>query len=1022
MDEQLRTRLQDDLQGLFRGELLFDDLSRLLYSTDASIFQIDPLGVAVPRDEADLQALVRYAAENHVPLVPRGAGTGLAGESLGAGLVVDLSRHFRGITDITADTVRVQPGVVCRELNERLAPLGRRFAPDPASGEVCTLGGMLATNASGTRALRYGYMRDHVAGLRVVLDNGDTFAVSRQPRPRRGPVAPADRLQEIVGQVAALLERHDELIRACQPRARFNRCGYLPRDVLTPDALDLARLLVGSEGTLAFFTEATLRTTLLPGGHSLVVLGFSGLEEALHAARVALPFRPVSCNLLDRRLLTLVRGRQPELAALVPAAEAVLVVEYETDTPAEAADAVVVLLDRLCQAAPFPRFAVTADTPAQVDRLRGVRELALPNLLGMRGRAQPVAGVEDVAVPPDELPTFLPRVQEVLRRHDVTASFLIDAGTGQVHLRPFLDLQNPKHAATLWGLADEIHGLALELGGTVSSRHGTGLARTPWVARQYGRLYPVFEELKAIFDPHGLLNPGKIIGPDPALPAWPLRRQRPPDTRPPDEAASRNRVMPEAPVRTAMTADTEATGAPSERAATSHPTPTPADSATLPLTLSWPEHDCVAESLLCNGCGECRTEAPGRRMCPIFHATRDEAATPRAKANLMRQLLRDAADARPLSPDEVRDVADLCVNCKMCALECPARVNVPKLMLEAKAANVAEHGLRRSDWVMARTERFAGLGSMLSFAINAALESRTVRWLLEKLLGVSQQRRLPTFAAQSFLRRAARRGWTQPPGPKRPRVAYFVDVYANYNDPLIGEAVVAVLQHHGIEVYVPPGQTGCGIAPLAYGDVDAAREAARRNVRVFVDLVRQGYRVVCSEPSAALMLRHDYLDLLDDADARTVAGATVEFTTFLEELRAQGRLRTDFRRLDLALGHHVPCHVRALGRPPAAPGLLKLIPGLRVRTIDVHCSGMAGTFGLKAENYALSAAAGRPMLEELARPEVRYGSTECSTCRLQMEDLGGKRTLHPVQYLALAYGLMPDLLGRLQRPLRARVL
>jgi Fe-S oxidoreductase len=311
---------------------------------------------------------------------------------------------------------------------------------------------------------------------------------------------------------------------------------------------------------------------------------------------------------------------------------------------------------------------------------------------------------------------------------------------------------------------------------------------------------------------------------------------------------------------------------------------------------------------------------------------------------------------------------------------------------------------------------------VLAYPVNAILASRTGRWFLEKLFGVSQRRRLPRFAAQSFLRRAARKGWTQKPTSRRTRVVYFVDVFANYNDPTIGEAAVAVLQHNGIEVYVPPGQVGCGIAPLAYGDVDTAREAARVNVRLLADLARQGYRIVCSEPSAALMLRHDYLDLLDEPDTRAVAEQVVEFTAFLDEMHGQGRLRVDFRPLDLALGHHVPCHLKALRQHAAAPGLLQAVPGVRVRTIDVHCSGIAGTFGLKAMNYATSVKAGQPLRRELARPDVVYGSSECSTCRMQMEDLSEKRALHPAQYLALAYGYLPELRHRLDRPFVQRVL
>jgi Fe-S oxidoreductase len=407
-------------------------------------------------------------------------------------------------------------------------------------------------------------------------------------------------------------------------------------------------------------------------------------------------------------------------------------------------------------------------------------------------------------------------------------------------------------------------------------------------------------------------------------------------------------------------------------------------------------------------------------MCPIFRATHDEAATPRAKANLMRHILQADADPHLLSSDAVRAVADLCVNCKMCAHECPAHVNVPKLMLQVKAANVSEHGLEHTDWAMARTESFASLGSAFAPLTNALLANPLARWLLEKLFGLSRRRRLPDFAGRSFLRRAHRRGWTRRPRSARPRVAYFVDIFANYNDPLIAESIVEVLHHNDIEVYVPPRQGGSGMAPLAYGDVDTCRETLQHNLFVLSDLAREGYPILCSEPTAALMLRHDALDLLDDPDARLVAAQTVESTAFLWDLYQQGNLRTDFQPLPLAIGHHVPCHLKALGRPPVGPALLSLIPQLRVHTIDVSCSGMAGTYGLKAENYESSLAAGRPMLEQLRRPRVGFGSTECSTCRIQMEDAAAVRTLHPAQYLALAYGYLPELRQRLLKPIRRR--
>ena len=974
VDEPQRQRIQDDLKGLIKGELLFDELSRVLYSTDASIFQVNPLGVVVPRDEEDVQVLVRYAAEHEIALILRGAGTGVAGESLGSGLIIDLSRHFRSILEIGEETVRVQPGVVYRDLNHRLALAGRCFAPDPTSGVQCTLGGMLANNASGAHALRYGYTRDHVVKLRAVFNNGDVELVGLEPR-QAGLGTPAGRVREIVQSVSTLLDGNAALLQAYQPRSRYNRCGYLLDGVLSEQHLDLARLLVGSEGTLALFTEAVLRTTPLPGGRSLVLLGFSSLEGAIRASQLALPSGPAACELIDRRLLTLARSRNTDAKAfLPPEAEAVLLIEYQAETEAEAREAALQLASLLHRSSRLAVYAFTAFEPEEIDRLWQLRETALPGLYGLRGGPQPVPFVEDVGVPPEELQVYMHRVQEILKRYETTASFLVHAGTGQVHTRPFLDLQ------ALGGCLETLGDWrGNPRPGAGAGRNGEQptwyrLARTPWVERQYGRLYPVLRELKAIFDPLHILNPGKIVGPDPKMPSWPLRC------------------------------------APAARAE-------PAS-----WRLRWQPGEVRAESLRCNGCGHCRTEAADRRMCPLFRVLHAEAATPRAKANLLRHLLQAETDARLLSSDDVREVADLCINCRMCAQECPAHVNIPKLMLEAKAANTMEHGLDRSDWTLSRTEEFAALASTFAGLTNAVLANRALRWLLEKILGVSRKRRLPAFHGRSFLRRAARRGWTRRPRGRGPRIAYFVDVFANYNDPQLAEAVVAVLHHNGLEVYVPPEQRGCGMAPLAYGDVETAREVAEHNLRILADLAREGSVILCSEPTAALMLRHDYPDLVDDPDAQLVADHVRELTSFLWELHLQGRLRTEFQPLELSIAHHVPCHLKALGQPPAGASLLGLIPGVRVQTLDLSCSGMAGTFGLKAKNHDVSLEIGRPMLEALRRPARLLGSTECSTCRLQMEEGSGKRTLHPVQYLALAYGLMPELSRRLVVPPRHLVL
>lgn len=981
-------QFQDDLRGEFRGELRFDPPTLGLYATDASPFQVMPLGVAVPADEADLVVLIQYAHEHGIPIQPRGAGTGLAGESLGPGLVVDLTTGFRAILEVTPESIRAEVGLTPREVNAALAPLGRRLAPDFSNADTCTVGGVVANNASGPNLSRHGYTRDHLLGLRVVWDNGEVADLRSPPE----PLADAGlRTTEIRSQTSGLLAAHRELLQLTRPATEFTRCGYQLHDVSTAAGLDLAKLVVGSEGTLGIITSATFRATPLPGGSAAFVAVFDTLPDALRAGLTLRAVEGVvSCDLLDQRLLSLSRVTLSRSSVAVPlTAAAVLVAHFEADSPSAALAAAETAFARIDAAFPLAPLAAPTSTDSGLSAVREFRATAAGGLYAGAARARPTAFVEDVGVPGEELVRFVSGANEILRRNDLSGSFLVHVLAGVVHTRPLVDLTDPEDRRRMWAVAEQVHALAIALGGTVSGQHGTGLARTPWVRKQFGdAVTGVFRELKQVFDPKGILNPGKIVGPDPSRPAWPLREEvRGQET----EDGSQN---------------TEGEGHDTEQIP-----------ARVPL-LVWGEASPAAEAARCNGCGDCRGRAAPTRMCPMFRVHGTEASSPRAKAVLIRQL-----SGEQLAGDEARAVADLCVNCKMCRTECRSRVNIPKLALEAKATHHATHGLDRDRWFLARIEWLTAVAANFPLASNFLLRRPGVRWLVEKVFGLSRRRTLPRLTHRTFLRRAKRAGLTRipPHRPGAPRFAYFADTFVNYADPTVGEAAVAVLRHHGAEVVVPPRQRGSGVAPLAQGDVEAATDRAAHTVRVLAEYVRDGFTVVCSEPTAALTLTQDYLDLLDSADAVSVAENTVELTDLLWRWHGQGKLRTDFAWLSLTLGHHVPCHVKALADVPAGPKLLSLIPGVRVTTIDRSCSGMAGPHGLLASAYEGSLKVGEPLFEELRKPEMLFGSTECGPCRLQMQEGSGKRALHPIQYLASAYGLLPGLMDRLARPLRRLV-
>ena len=969
MDER-RARIQDDLRGLVDGEVRCDDVFVRLYASDASIYEIVPLGIVRPRSVDDVVECVRYAAENHIPIHARGAGSGLAGESVGPGLVIDFSRHLRRVVDVGPDSVRVQPGVVHERLNTFLKTYSRQFGPDPAMSHVTTLGSVVAIDASGSRRLKYGSARDHVRSLQVVLADGSLVELGKEPV-TESPTRRPPRANSLLNELAPVLDRNQRLIDDHQPKSVANRSGYCLSGVHTGASIDFPRLLCGSEGTLALITEITLATQPVPRSRGVAIMFFDRLDNAARAVADILPAGPSACDLMDRRHISLARDTEPRYDLLIPPeAEGLLLVEFEGDEPSEVRGKLQSLVDRLRRKRRQAFDARIGLDDEDVDLFWQLARKVVPTLYQLKGSTRPLPFIEDIAIPPAVLPEFLIDMQNVLKRHQITASVFAHGGHGQLHIRPFLDLANPDHTRRMAQLADDMYARVFDVGGTISGEHGDGLSRTPFVPRQYGPLYDVFRDVKRIFDPHNIFNPGKIVGDDPHL-------------------ATRN-------LRPVRSASIDATGEPSSAA------------EPISLQLKWTAPDIVHTARSCNGCGACRSQANDVRMCPIFRYTPGEEATPRAKANLMRALLTGTLDANEISSDAFKEVADLCVNCHQCRLECPASVDIPKLMIEAKGAHVATKGLRFSDWIIARADLLGAVGSRISRLANWAVANRQARWLGERVFGIAQDRKLPRFDAVPFLRRARRRRLTRPTRRAGTKVLYFVDTYANYHDTQLAESLVSVLEHNGIGVYVHPGQVASGMAPLSMGAIESARRLAAQNVGVLAEAIRQGYEVVTSEPSAALCLTHHYPSLIDDDDARLVAENTSEACHYLWRLHRAGKLKLDFKPISATLGYHTPCHVKALEIGTPGENLLHLIPGLRVQSIDRGCSGMAGTYGLRRGNYRSSIRAGWGLISALRHPTLEVGTTECSACKIQMEQGTNKPTIQPLKLLALAYGTMPD--------------
>ncbi|MEZ6066263.1 MAG: FAD-linked oxidase C-terminal domain-containing protein [Planctomycetaceae bacterium] len=801
------------MAGSFAGDLRFDRVSQALYATDASLYEIAPLGVAFPRHVEDLQVLARYAEEFNFALVPRGAGTGLAGGGLGGGLIVDCSRYLTNIRSIGEETVEVESGVVLDTLNARLRQQGRYFPPDPSNASVTTIGGMLGVDAAGSHAIRVGSTRDHVVNIDTVHAGGVRCVWGNESlemtRHRGGPGdTDTFTFQRIaVSRLAHLLKENRDLILQRQPGLIRNCAGYHLRGLLADEHVNVPRLLVGSEGTLGMFASATLHTIPIPPHRGVALLLFGRMDVALDSVQRLVEQQPSACDLIDRRLLSLGRDADARFERIIPqTAEAALIIEQTAYTEAQARQRIRLTIDAARAADASMQIAAEGYRPEEIDFLWSLPRKVVPNLTRLTGATRPQPFVEDIAVPPPMLRETLRRAQQLMQKYRVTASLYAHAASGQIHLRPFLPLPTSADAQKIEALARELYDVVLSVGGTISGEHGDGLSRTSFLRTQYGPMYRLFREVKDIFDPHNLLNPGKIVSDNPHLTIQNFRAL---------------------PARTAVATDSNDT------ATVVSPETTGAVEAEglVPLQLVWSREQLADEALRCNGCGVCRTDDAQLRMCPLFREQPDEAASPRAKANAVRMVLTGFLDSGAAASEEMKRVADYCFNCKQCQIECPSHVDIPHLAIEAKSRYVAANGLRRGDWALAHAHSFGRLGQILAPVSNWLLNSRTARWLLERVVGIARDRKLPRFASRTFLGSVGKTHSVRSGPLARGTVVYFVDHYANYHDTQLAWSFVRLLELIGIPVYVPPEQTASGMAMISAGTLRRPVEWRLVNVR-----------------------------------------------------------------------------------------------------------------------------------------------------------------------------------------------
>ena len=957
----MRDELQRDLAACLDGEVRFDKVSRALYSTDASVYQIEPRGVVVVRSRDDILNTISCARRHGCSITARGGGTSQAGQAIGEGLQLDTSKYFNRLLEVNVAErwARVEPGIVLDELNAQLAPHRLRFAPDISTASRATIGGMISNNSSGARSVVYGKTIDHVLDLHLALADGSIAHLRPLEGAQLAAVTGADTLEGACYRaVQRLGAEHAAEIDRRYPKI-LRRVGGYNLDAFTRSVQDqtcnLAKIVVGSEGTLGIVLEARLNLVPLPNAKAVLTIEFGNLLDALGATPAILKHKPSAVEVMDSSILDHAK-ENPALDALRRSVlrgnpGALLCVEFYADDPAELPEKLTALELDLAIRAPGA-VTVRATDAADQAQVWQLREASLGLSMAIKGDAKSISFVEDTAVAPDRLREYIERFLQIVRGHGTTAGIYAHASVGCLHVRPVVNMKTADGVRQFEAIANDISDLVLEFGGALSAEHGDGLVRGPFMSKMFGAvLYEAFRTVKRTFDPDGLFNPGKIVD-SPALTT-------------------------------------------NLRYGAGFKTPNPES------FFDYSEHGGLGRAVeMCSGVGACRKTLSGT-MCPSYMATRDEAHSTRGRANALRQAMQGHLGESGLGDEAVYRVLDLCLECRACKTECPVGVDVARFKSEFLADYHQRHGTPLGARALGHIHDVSGWASRLAPIVNATLGLGWVRRLNERVLGIDQRRTLPRWVSKPLASRWRDRS-ARSTGE---RVLLFNDTFTNYFHPEIGLAAAEVLERAGIGVDLGPTAC-CGRPLISQGLLAEARERGARSVRRLREAASHGKKIVVLEPSCLSALKDDIPALLRGAEqeeARQIADACMLFEEFLEDAISTGRA-------ELPLGSDGPtrvalhghCHQKSLGLVSPALSLMGRIPGTSVTDLDAGCCGMAGSFGYGRDHFDVSRTIGERRLLPTARdlePDAVLVASGVS-CRHQVRDFTGVRALHPAELLA----------------------
>ncbi len=953
-------QLETELRRKIRGEVFFDDVTRHLYSTDASLYEIQPVGVILPRDQNDIVQTVRTAAKYGVAILPRGGGTSLAGQTVGEALVLDCSKHMNALLEINVDErwARVEPGLVRDVLNAQLKPYGLHFTPDVATSSRATVGGMIGNNSAGTHSIIYGKTVDQVLELQAILSNGETVNFKTlTPGEYEKKCSQQDLEGGVYREVRRLVRANAAEIRARFPKVMRRAGGYNLDLLLEEENRNLAKIVCGSEGTLAFVTEAKVRLEPLPKATALVMAHFKEIFDAVRAVEPLLKYQPAAVELLDSPILRLAALNlevRKYCTFVEGAPEALLMIEFFGETLEEVASRVEQVHAELISQHRAYACTRALSGPEQAN-VWFVRKASLGLLQGLKSDFKPTEFIEDAAVPVAVLPQYLREVVDLVHSHKREVTMYAHVSVGLAHVRPFLNLKQEEDVKIMRSISEGVLDLVLKYGGMMSGEHGDGLVRSYLNEKFFGpQLYQAFREIKRAFDPQGLFNPGKIV-----------------DAQGMEENL---RIGPHY-----------------------HPHP-------MHTHFHYLEEGGVEAAVeMCTGVGECR-KLLGGTMCPSYMVTRAEEHSTRGRANALRAAMTGKLGLQGFSDKRLYDVFDLCLACKGCKAECPSNVDMAKLKYEFLAHYYDEHVIPFATVLFSRPDVLGKLASPFAGLVNRTLQNNATRKLLEKTLGLDQRRVLPLYARETFTRWFKKYEAQQRNEEQRPVVALFNDTFLTYHEPEIGIASVKVLEAMGYRVVL--AEAGCcGRALISSGLLRTARLRAEGVVDRLAEFSEQSIPVVGCEPSCVSAIKEDYLDFLRDLPkAKRVAENFFLIEEFVEKQWNGEQHATRFKPLAQNLLYHGHCHLKALFGTASSKHALTQAAGCNVREVDSGCCGMAGAFGYEKKHYDISMKIGERRLfsEVHALPQEHRVVANGFSCRHQIEHGTGRKARHAIEILAEA--------------------